>query len=116
MFSANCVLVGQELGEPLVISPRPLWSRNMRMNDYRTPRRASAKTAHTAGKELWQERSKPVLANGSQHTTAITPYYDSERRELRVGTIVLKCFTQGSDAQEIILASFQEENWCPQYR
>jgi hypothetical protein len=39
------------------------------------------------------------------------PVYNRVRRELRVGAFVVKCFTQGSDAQEVILASFQEQRW-----
>lgn len=42
-----------------------------------------------------------------------TPCYDAERRELRVGDRIIKCFTQKSDAQEIILQTFQELNWQP---
>lgn len=58
-----------------------------------------------------QKRSSPFSPKGGQRAPAETPIYDMGRRELRVGTIVVKCFTQRSDAQEIILASFQEENW-----
>jgi hypothetical protein len=73
--------------------------------------RTSAKLAR-ARRNRPQERGKLFSAKGRQQATAETLFYDNDRRELRLGTIVVKCFTQGSDAQEIILASFQEENWC----
>jgi hypothetical protein len=41
------------------------------------------------------------------------PVFDANKRELRVGELVSKRFTQASDAQETILAAFQEENWPP---
>jgi hypothetical protein len=40
-----------------------------------------------------------------------TPCYDAERREPRVGKRLVKRLTQESDAVEIILLAFQEENW-----
>lgn len=73
--------------------------------------RTSAKTAH-ARRNRPEERRKHFSAKPRQGAPAQTPFYDNDRRELRVGTIAVKCFTQGSDAQEIILASFQEESWC----
>jgi hypothetical protein len=66
--------------------------------------RTSAKLAR-ARRNRPQERGKLFSAKGRQQATAETPFYDNDRRELRLGTIVVKCFTQGSDAQEIILAS-----------
>lgn len=39
------------------------------------------------------------------------PFYDQERRELRVGRTVVKRLRQESDAQEIVLLAFQEDNW-----
>ena len=39
------------------------------------------------------------------------PYYDADRRELRVGKRLVKRLTQTSDAQELILLAFQEEHW-----
>jgi hypothetical protein len=41
------------------------------------------------------------------------PFWDSERRELRVGDIVAKRFRQPARNQEIVLAAFQEEGWPP---
>jgi hypothetical protein len=39
------------------------------------------------------------------------PCYDTDLRELRVSKVLVKCLTQASDAQEVILAAFEEENW-----
>ena len=82
----------------------------MRKHSYPTPR-TSPKTTRRAGRERLREPNNPFSANSNPQATTATPFYDSDRRKLHVGTIV-KCFTQGSDAQEIILASFQEEDWC----
>lgn len=39
------------------------------------------------------------------------PSWSSERRELRFGPVLIKRFTQPADAQEIVLAAFEEEGW-----
>ncbi len=39
------------------------------------------------------------------------PHWDSKLRELRLGTALIKAFTQPSPNQETILAVFQEEGW-----
>jgi hypothetical protein len=39
------------------------------------------------------------------------PRYEAKLRELRVGEVVVKSFTQKSDGQEIILLAFQEQGW-----
>jgi hypothetical protein len=52
------------------------------------------------------EQSAPVWTE-----EAMTPYWDSERRELRVGEVVVKHFRQPAWAQEIVLSAFQEEQW-----
>lgn len=39
------------------------------------------------------------------------PYWDSVRRELRVGGTVVKRFRQPSPLQELVLTVFQEEGW-----
>ncbi len=73
------------------------------------------RTAAEAARVRRKRPQKPstfLSTEGRQRATAEIPFYDKDRRELRVGTMVVKCFTQRSDAQEIILASFQEENWC----
>jgi hypothetical protein len=43
----------------------------------------------------------------------LVPVWDSARRELRLGELVLKRFRQPAKNQEIILAVFQEEGWPP---
>ncbi|MBI1830917.1 MAG: hypothetical protein HYR84_05635 [Planctomycetes bacterium] len=39
------------------------------------------------------------------------PFWDSARRELRIGDLVIKRFRQPAVNQETILAAFQEEGW-----
>ncbi len=51
--------------------------------------------------------AKTVCAEGGSET----PCYDEERRVLHVGGVLVKRFTQESDAQEIIVRTFQEDNW-----
>ena len=58
-----------------------------------------------------RQTNPPVSANGNQRGRE-TPCYEEGRRELRIGDRVVKRFTQQSDAQEIIVKAFQEENWC----
>jgi hypothetical protein len=40
------------------------------------------------------------------------PGWDSRRRELRLGTVVLKHFRQKAESQELIMSSFQEQRWA----
>jgi hypothetical protein len=62
-------------------------------------------------------RSAAAPANGQSNGHAppvpIVPVWDSARRELRLGELVLKRFRQPAKNQEIILAVFQEEGWPP---
>lgn len=48
--------------------------------------------------------------NGGQERM---PSFNATLRELRVGALVVKRFTQQSDAQELIVMAFQEEGWSP---
>lgn len=41
------------------------------------------------------------------------PLWDSEARELRVGTRILKRFTRPAPVTELVLSAFQETNWPP---
>jgi hypothetical protein len=50
-------------------------------------------------------------APGWKEAETVTPYWDSERRELRVGDVVVKQFRQPAWAQEIVLCAFQEDQW-----
>ena len=82
------------------------------MSKHRHQATQAATTAADAhATDPWLEWVKTVLANTTQQPTATTPFYDRELRELRVGPILVKRFTQASDAQEILLLVFQEENW-----
>jgi hypothetical protein len=42
-----------------------------------------------------------------------TPVWDGRRRELRVGSAIVKRFQQPASNQELVLAAFQEEEWPP---
>jgi hypothetical protein len=39
------------------------------------------------------------------------PYWDGERRELRLGNVLVKRFRQPAKNQETVLAAFQEDGW-----
>jgi hypothetical protein len=43
----------------------------------------------------------------------LVPLWDSDRRELRLGELLIKSFRQPAPNQEIILSAFQEEGWPP---
>lgn len=43
----------------------------------------------------------------------VTPTWDRDRQQLRVGRIIVKEFKVPAPNQEAILAAFQEENWVP---
>jgi hypothetical protein len=47
------------------------------------------------------------------HPDEIVPFWDSQRRELRIGDILVKRFRQPARNQETILAVFQEDGWPP---
>jgi hypothetical protein len=49
----------------------------------------------------------------SLNGTAVKPTWDSVRRELRVGTVVVKRFRQPAPNQEQILEAFEEDGWPP---
>jgi hypothetical protein len=52
-----------------------------------------------------------VASNGEPR--AVTPTWDSDRQQLRVGRVIVKEFKVPAANQEAILAAFQEEGWCP---
>lgn len=41
------------------------------------------------------------------------PFWDGERRELRLGNVLIKRFRQPAKNQETVLAAFQEDGWPP---
>lgn len=84
----------------------------MKKHSHQAPR-AAATTPGTAATQDWIKWMRTALANVAKSApTTMMPFYDSELRELRVATIVVKRFTQASDAQEIILTVLQEQDWC----
>jgi hypothetical protein len=58
------------------------------------------------------DKREPASRNRAAGAAEGQPFYDEDLHELRVGDRVVKCFTQESDAQEVIVKAFQEENWC----
>jgi hypothetical protein len=50
-------------------------------------------------------------APGSACQGPLSPFWDSDRRELRLGDIVVKRFRQPARNQETIVAAFQEDGW-----
>jgi hypothetical protein len=72
---------------------------------------ASAKTVRDRRAGRSDDTNPPPSANGLPGGREM-PCYDRERHELRIGDTVVKRFTQESDAQEVIVQAFQEENWC----
>jgi hypothetical protein len=55
------------------------------------------------------ERPAPALLDACQ----ISPTWDRDRQQLRVGAAIVKEFKLPAPNQETILAAFQEENWPP---
>jgi hypothetical protein len=55
-------------------------------------------------------QNRAVLANAAY---ALSPHWDGERRELRLGGILVKQFKLPSPNQETILAAYEEEGWPP---
>lgn len=53
----------------------------------------------------------PAKPTPAEPVDAVTPTWDSELQELRVGRTVIKRFKVPARNQETILAAFQEENW-----
>ena len=53
--------------------------------------------------------------SGLSHDSApnVTPTWDRDRQQLRVGRIIVKEFKVPAPNQEAILSAFQEENWAP---
>ena len=47
------------------------------------------------------------------HPVVLTPIWDSDRQQLRVGRVIVKEFKVPAANQEAILAAFQEESWTP---
>jgi hypothetical protein len=69
------------------------------------PKRHAAEPNHSVN------NVRHVVGNGEAH--AVTPTWDSDRQQLRVGRMIVKEFKVPAANQEAILAAFQEEGWCP---
>ena len=52
-----------------------------------------------------------TLEAGASSDVAQAPFYDKDRRELRVGSRLVKAFRQPAPAQHTILSAFQELRW-----
>ena len=52
-----------------------------------------------------------LLSNGYGVTQPTTPRWDRDRRELRMGDVVIKRFKMPARNQEVVLVVFQEEGW-----
>jgi hypothetical protein len=57
-------------------------------------------------------RRRPT-GESNGHSGTLTPTWDSDRQQLRVGRVIVKEFKVPAANQEAILAAFQEENWVP---
>jgi hypothetical protein len=72
-----------------------------------TPRRRSTDSRDSAA----ANRRRAADTNG--HSSTLTPTWDSDRQQLRVGRVIVKEFKVPAANQEAILAAFQEEGWVP---
>jgi hypothetical protein len=54
-----------------------------------------------------------AAADSNGHVGTLTPTWDSDRQQLRVGRVIVKEFKVPAANQEAILAAFQEEGWVP---
>jgi hypothetical protein len=57
-------------------------------------------------------RRRPA-PEANSHPAILTPTWDSDRQQLRVGRVIVKEFKVPAANQEAILAAFQEEGWVP---
>jgi hypothetical protein len=57
--------------------------------------------------------SEAGLRVAQRVTRAARPSWDAARRELRLGSLVVKRFRQPACCQETILAAFEEDGWPP---
>jgi hypothetical protein len=53
------------------------------------------------------------VSSAAISTLAMSPTWDRDRQQLRVGKLIVKEFKVPASNQEAILAAFQEENWPP---
>lgn len=67
---------------------------------------------HTLFPQLAGARPEDAPGVGEQRPGP-QPYWDSDRRELRLGPVLVKQFLRPAPNQELILAVLQEEGWPP---
>jgi hypothetical protein len=72
------------------------------------PRRRASDARDSTG--LNRRRPAPESSNPP---STLTPTWDSDRQQLRVGRVIVKEFKVPAANQEAILAAFQEEGWVP---
>jgi hypothetical protein len=75
-------------------------------------RSAPRRRATDARDSTAANRRKPAPEPTNQSAT-LTPTWDSDRQQLRVGRVIVKEFKVPAANQEAILAAFQEEGWVP---
>ena len=73
-----------------------------------TPRRRASDSRDSTA----VNRRRPAPESNA-HTATLTPIWDSDRQQLRVGRMIVKEFKVPAANQEAILAAFQEEGWVP---
>jgi hypothetical protein len=72
------------------------------------PRRRASDTRDSTA----LNRRRPAPESNNQSST-LTPTWDCDRQQLRVGRVIVKEFKVPAANQEAILAAFQEEGWVP---
>ncbi|HEV3416084.1 MAG TPA: hypothetical protein VG056_04705 [Pirellulales bacterium] len=65
-----------------------------------------------SGKSVHRPISFPAIL-ASAGSAELTPTWDRDRQQLRLGNVIVKQFKVPAPNQEAILAAFQEENWPP---
>jgi hypothetical protein len=75
-------------------------------------RSAPRRRASDARDSTALNRRRPAQESNNQPST-LTPTWDSDRQQLRVGRVIVKEFKVPAANQEAILAAFQEEGWVP---
>ena len=73
-----------------------------------TPRRRASDSRDSTA----VNRRRPAPESNG-HIATLTPTWDSDRQQLRVGRMIVKEFKVPAANQEAILAAFQEERWVP---
>jgi hypothetical protein len=71
--------------------------------------------ASVARSLIRQQNETPLrgVASGSKKPNRLLPNWDGQRRELRVGKIVVKRYRLPSPNQQAILMALEEEGWPP---